>query len=343
MTSKPARSQAKPAVPDNSIRLAGGPTGVLLIHGLGGTPAEMLYVAHGLARAGHTVHVPQLAGHCQGVDDLKATTWEDWYGTVEREHRRLANECETVVVGGLSMGALLAIHHAATYPKEVQALALYAPCIWLDGWAMPWYSPFAGLFPTKWLADQFSFAERDPWGVKDERIREIVKQAMNTGDASQAGVLALPGGQVVELRRLVRTVKRELPSVAQPALILHPREDDHASLRNLEFLQTRLSGRTDAVVLDDSYHIITIDKQRQLVVNRTAQFIDLLSRVDQLSRATDAFASTTFGGATSLPAAAPSRTRRREPAQSAPGVAAAARHKPVASIGNAANDPGVPS
>ena len=330
MNTKPARSRHKPAVTDHSVRLAGGPVGVLLIHGLGGTPAEMLYVAHGLARAGHTVHVPQLAGHCRSVRDLSATCWQDWYGSVEREHRKLRDTCDTVVVGGLSMGAVLAIHHAASYPSDIAALALYAPCFWLDGWAMPWYSQLAALFPTKWVADQFSFAERDPWGVKDPRTREIVKQAMNSGDASQAGVLALPGGQVLELRRLVRMVKRQLPSVTQPALVVHPREDDHASLRNLEILQARMGGLTEAVVLDDSYHIVTIDKQRQLVVNRTAQFIDLLCRVPPLAHATDAIAATG------------SRNRRRDSHRPPSGALPSTKHRHVAAARGTASDPGSP-
>ena len=100
-------------VVDQSIRFAGGRVGFLLIHGLGGTPIEMRYVAQGLARAGHTVHVPQLAGHCGTANDLRATGWADWYATVEEEHRRLAAHCHTIVAGGLSMGAVMAIHHAA--------------------------------------------------------------------------------------------------------------------------------------------------------------------------------------------------------------------------------------
>src|SRR5262249_2532587 len=93
---------------DQSIRLSGGRLGFLLVHGLGGTPLEMRYVAQGLYHAGHTVHVPQLAGHCGSSDDLKATRWADWYATVEREHDRLKAHCDSIVVGGLSMGAILA-------------------------------------------------------------------------------------------------------------------------------------------------------------------------------------------------------------------------------------------
>ena len=131
---------------DQSIRFPGGRVGFLLIHGLGGTPMEMRYVAQGLARAGHTVHVPQLAGHCGSAEDLRATSWMDWYASVEEEHHRMGAHCQSVVVCGLSMGAILAIHHAAQYPREVSALGLYAPTLWLDGWGIPWYS---GLFRSR--------------------------------------------------------------------------------------------------------------------------------------------------------------------------------------------------
>lgn len=77
---------------NRSLRFAGGPQGFLLIHGLGGTPVEMRYIAQGLARAGHSVHVPQLAGHCGTVEELKATTWQHWYESVEQEHSSSARK-----------------------------------------------------------------------------------------------------------------------------------------------------------------------------------------------------------------------------------------------------------
>jgi len=260
-------------VVDQSIRFAGGRTGFLLIHGLGGTPIEMRYVAQGLARAGHTAHVPQLAGHCGSVHDLRATGWADWYETVEQEHERLRENCQTIVVCGLSMGAVMAIHHAAQYPREVSALGLYAPSLWLDGWGIPWYSSLFSLITQKWAADLIKFEERDPWGVKDLRLRALVEQAVKSGDSSKAGIAALPGSLMLELRWLVQRVRREVGSVRQPTLIVHPREDDRASLRNLDYLQSNLAGLVETVVLDDSYHVVTLDRQRQLVVSRTLDFV----------------------------------------------------------------------
>ncbi len=268
---------------DQSIRFSGGRLGFLLIHGLGGTPIEMRYVAQGLARAGHTVHVPQLAGHCGSADEIKATGWQDWYGSVEEEHRRLAKRCDRIVVGGLSMGAILALHHAAQHPDDVSALCLYAPSLWLDGWGIPWYSALFKLVTQKWCADLFTFAERDPWGVKDPRVRALVEQAIRSGDSSKAGIAALPGSMMLELRWLVQRVTQEVGHVCQPALIVHPREDDRASLHNAQYLQSHLAGRVEAVVLDDSYHIVTLDRQRQLVVHRTLDFVSRLGKAEAAS------------------------------------------------------------
>jgi carboxylesterase len=124
----------------------------------------------------------------------------------------------------------------------------------------------------KWFADYFAFAERDPWGIKDQRLRALVEQAIRSGDSSRAGIAALPGSLMLELRWLVKRVKQEVATVAQPTLIVHPREDDRASLRNLHYLQSCLRGPTETVVLHDSYHIVTLDRQRQVVVARTVEF-----------------------------------------------------------------------
>ena len=257
---------------DYSERFRGGPTGFLLIHGLGGTPAELRFVARGLARAGHTVHCPQLAGHCGSFEDLRATGWTDWYATVRTAHGELRGICEKVIVGGLSMGAVLALHLAAELPMDVHATTLFAPTLKLDGWGVPWYSIFFNLVRSEWAANFVRFAEREPYGIKDPRVRALVTAAIKSGDSSQAGQLCNPGRVMLEMRRLVAVVRRELRRIRQPTLIVHPRHDDRASLGNAAYLQSALAGTVETCVLDDSYHVVTVDRQRDVVVERAAQF-----------------------------------------------------------------------
>ena len=258
---------------DLSYYVAGGRTGVLLMHGLCGTPTEMRFVANGLARAGHTVYCPQLAGHGGTADDIKETTWEEWYVSAEVALDRLREECDVIIVGGLSTGAVLALMLAAKRPNDVHGTALLSPTLWLNGWLIPWYARFFRLMFTKGLANLINFPDLHPHGIKDERIRDVIMHALFSGDGSVAGLPSTPGGAVREHRRLVNAVRAVIGKIRQPALIIHPREDDYADLDNAWYLQRNLKGTVDMVVLDDSYHIVTVDRQRHLVVDRATAFV----------------------------------------------------------------------
>lgn len=274
---------------NTTYRLAGGRTGVLLIHGMCGTPAEMRFVANGLARAGYTVHCPQISGQCGSEANVKAATWQDWYECAEQALDELRRECDVVIVGGLSSGAVLALLLAANRPQDIHALTLFAPTLWLNGWTIPWYARLFRIVNLKFLANLIDFPDRHPHGIKDARIREFIKAALSSTDASVAGLPNTPGGAVLEHRWLVRALMKVVSTIRQPTLILHPREDDYAALSNLSYLQRNLAGMVDTIVLDDSYHIVTIDRQRHVVVERTTTFIDRIGR--QISAAAQKTAS----------------------------------------------------
>jgi len=262
---------------DHSFTIGDGPTGFLLIHGLGGTPLELKFVAKGLARSGFTVHCPQLAGHCGDESDLLATDWHDWYASVEAGLDELRKRCDTVIAGGLSMGAVMALHLAAQRRDEVNGLALYAPTLWHDGWAMPWsvfWLRFGVLSAIghRLLARFYSFTEVEPYGIKDPAIRSVVLSAMTSGDTTRAGIMVTPGRAIYQHCELVDVVKRELKSIAAPAVLIQARDDDMASLKNSEYLQRHLRGPVSTVILDDSYHIVTVDRQRDLVIEASAAF-----------------------------------------------------------------------
>jgi carboxylesterase len=271
-------------IKDQSYYVAGGRTGVLLMHGLCGTPTEMRFITNGLARAGYTVYCPQLAGHGGSEADIKETTWEDWYASAEEALFRLRKDCDVIVVGGLSTGAVLALMLAARHPNDVHGAALLAPTFWLNGWLIPWYARLFRIICNKRLANMIGFPDLRPHGIKDERIREFIRNALFSGDGSVAGLPSTPGGAVLEHRRLVNAVRTEIGNIHQPALIIHPREDDYADLDNAWYLQRNLKGLVDMVVLDDSYHIVTVDRQRHLVVDRATAFVaDVAKTVQAVS------------------------------------------------------------
>lgn len=266
------------AIPDRSTFFEGGSTGFLLVHGLGGTPVELRFVAQGLARAGYTVYCCQLSGHCGSLEDLRESTWPRWYASVEDAHDRLRKQCSTIIAGGLSMGAILALRLAQQRPESVHGLSLFAPTLRLDGWSMPWYKHLLYYIRPTPLNLDLNLAERPPYGIKDERIRNVVLSSMMSGDSTQAGVFSTPIRAFAEFNTLVAAVRPRLKQITAPTLVVHPRDDDIASIGNALELQRKLGGLVEMVVLDDSYHIVTLDRQRHVVVDRTIAFAEMLER-----------------------------------------------------------------
>jgi carboxylesterase len=259
------------------FKIKGGRVGILLLHRLCGTPVEMRFVATGLAKLGYTVSCPQLAGHCGSESDLSQSTWNDWYASAEAALHDLQLECDVVIAGGLSTGAVLAVMLAADHPDKVSATALLAPTLWLNGWMIPWYARLFPLIRQKWLAGLFRFPHHSPHGIKDARIRDFLQRARpvaQTGANAVTGHPVTPGAAVFEHGRLVRQVVKIAGRVRQPSVIVHPLEDDYAGLSNATYLRDTLQGPVDLVVLDDCYHIVTVDRQRHLVVEAIARFAD---------------------------------------------------------------------
>ena len=272
MTTSEKPAASAPARVDRGIFYEGNRIGVLLVHGMSGTPVEMRFIANGFAREGYTVACPQLAGHCETLEDLRRSTWQDWYASTQDALDKLAERCDHIFVAGLSMGGLLALRLAALNPDKVRGAMAYAPTLRLDGWGVPWYSRLFELVRQKWCADLMMFSERPPYGIKDHRLRALIADALNSGYPSNAGFFSIPGGPMIKLRWLVRDLKKRLAGIKQPVLLIHPREDDRADLSNSHILQRSLGGRVEMVVLEDSFHVITLDKQRDVVMQKSAAF-----------------------------------------------------------------------
>jgi carboxylesterase len=260
---------------DAGFVLGDGRVAVLLIHGLTGTPTELRRVAQGLADRGCTVYVPTLAGHCGNNDDLQRTVWTDWYESARRAFAGIRARHEQVFVGGLSMGAVMSMHMAAEHPGQIAGLLLYSTTLRYDGWNMPFAAKFTNIF----MAIPFGvhicrFNEKPPYGIKNPRLRAIVERQMKDGESSNAGLLTMSGVSVRELHRLIAVVKRRMPTITTPTLVLHSSEDDITSRWNADYIERRIGGPVVKVLLDNCYHMITVDLQYREVVALSASFIE---------------------------------------------------------------------
>ena len=260
-----------------SYQMPGGRNGVLLIHGLTGTPTEMRFVAKGLNRAGFTVHGMQLAGHCGDESDLLATGRHDWYRSVVEAAQRLRGEVDHLFVAGLSMGALLALKLAADHPDQIDGLGLYGTTFVYDGWTIPLIGKLSFMLPLVCglgFGRHRKFHECFPYGIKDERIRQRIAGSMLSGDSAAAGLPGNPWPSLAEFYRLSWRVRRQLKDIRTPCLVVHAKDDDVASLKNVRMVVRGVAGPVETVLLENSYHMITVDKERDMLIERSARFFN---------------------------------------------------------------------
>jgi carboxylesterase len=265
-----------------SLVMPGGRIGVLLIHSLGGNPIELRFVAQGLARQGYTVYCPLLPGLGGGTDVSGLSTWKDWYRALETAHDELKSRCDVVLVGGLSAGAMLALRLARERAEDIQGVMLFAPTIWPNGWAVPKRFNLFRLVHQKWFARLFHFHQRAPYGIKDERIRNFVIDSFKSDERPIEDLFGRGGGLVFEFKQLAKDVRKGLGRIKQDTAIFHPREDDQSALSNALLLQSKLGGLVECTVLDDCYHMVTLDRQRSIVVDRAVDFaVRLTQRLEE--------------------------------------------------------------
>lgn len=264
----------KCGVEPSDLYFEGGELGFLLVHRLASTPFELEHTADHLAKAGHTVLCPLLFGHGGSRALLGATTWQHWYKSVCEAHDELKERCSKVIVCGLSSGAALSLLLAAERAGAVDGLVLYAPTFRPRSWAQPWFAPALRGLGHKGIANLFRTDEAAVYGIKDVELRRAAVERLNADSRPRADVFGRTGGAMLEVHWLTEAVRRRLADVKQPALIFHARDDDHRRASNSYMLQKSLGGITDVIVLEDSFHLVTADRQRQLVVERTLEFAD---------------------------------------------------------------------
>ena len=229
--------------------------GALLLHGYTSTPQSIDGLAVALTDAEFDVEVPVLPGHGTTVDDLVPRRWGDWADAADEALAKLAARHDRVVVGGLSMGATLAIWLAAGHP-EVAGLACVNPIV-------------------------------DP---PAESFRELLRAFLATGATSIPGPandVSDPGTReaayrdwpiepMLSLFEAQDDLVARLGAVACPVLIVTSRQDHVVPPVSSDLLAAGVAGPVERMWLEESFHLATLDVERHLV---EAAVVDFARRV----------------------------------------------------------------
>jgi carboxylesterase len=249
---------------------------VFLIHGLGGTQYDLGSMHKRLKNAGFVTYSITLPGHGGQPADLLGVYAEDWLEAVRAKYREIIGQHEVLHVMGMCMGSLLAIETCKREQHRKGRLVALAPPVFIDGWSTPWYRGLRHLlYWIPGMANRMRVDEEDPYGIKNDQLRAIVRAKFERGDAFAYSWVPL--ACIREVDRLRRFVMKGLGRIPCPTLVIHARKDELTSLRSANFLVEHIGGGKRAgqarmVILENSYHLICVDNDKELLAQRTLEF-----------------------------------------------------------------------
>ena len=184
--------------------------GVVLVHGLLASPAELKAFGQQLAALGYPVIGVRLKGHGTSPWDLRERTWQDWLESVRRGYEIMSHLSDRICVVGFSTGGTLALHLAAEKPHGLAGIAAVCPALRLRNRGLVFVPVIHGINRlTKWAYTQE--------GVMPFRLHESEHPHINYRHIPIRGLF--------ELRRATEEMERRLPQVTCPVEILHGTED----------------------------------------------------------------------------------------------------------------------
>jgi len=243
---------------------------VLLLHGLSSSASELRFLARLLTEEGFVTHTPELPGYSAGTGHVPM---EQWISAAVAEFDALAAQHQHVSVCGLSMGATLAAAVAQQRPAA-RALLLLSITLNYDGWAIPWYRFLLDYAYYTPMRSRYRYREHEPYGLRNEALRSKIARAMQRGEISEVGPASIALPALHEASRLAGSVRKKLKTINADCLIIHAIDDETSSPHNARFVAANVGASfLRTIWLDDSYHMITSDNEREVVARECALFL----------------------------------------------------------------------
>ena len=232
--------------------LQGNSTGILLVHGFTGSPAELILMGKFLNNAGFTVFGVRLAGHGTNERDIIRTTKYDWFDSVLDGYAILKNVCDKIFVVGHSMGGLLALKLASMC--KVEKLVTLAAPIFIST-----ETDITSLPPREKCGENYV--------IRPRRTLENVPPAANKVYRKT------PFINIHELLDIIVEVKNILPKVTAPILIMHGEGDHTAQPKSAEYIENNIGSKISRrIMIPESGHLLPLIEKRDFVFEETLKF-----------------------------------------------------------------------
>ncbi len=238
------------------------PHGFLLLHGLTGTPSEMLYLGEQLHDEGFHVFIPLHPGHGTNIKELNRTTWQDIYASVEKLYLEIRDNFDDVFVAGLSMGGVLALKLAMDYNGEIKGAASLSTPMQFAGWKPKVFLPLARFTGLKHIYPDLPKLEDDVADKEDMEDTHVCYDRVSIKAA-------------ISIVKLMKIVRSKLPKVTTPLIVMQSKLDTTVEFKSVDIIYNGVSSSIKKrVILENSLHTITVDVEKDKVAKSVIDFFE---------------------------------------------------------------------
>ena len=240
----------------------------ILLPGLNGGGLELGQLPSFLNSNGFNTVLPEIKGYLYGSP---ADHYETWLSQVHNCIDELKDQYRKINLAGISMGSTLALA-VATQRDDVASIALLSPVLRYDGWSVPWYRFLLDVAYNLGIRN-WEYSEREPFGVKNADLRRRIREKFKSQELSEVGASLITARHLHEAKGLMSYTTKNLDTITSRLLLIQSVEDDTTSIWSAEKILANVkSDLRRTIWLGNSYHIITIDNEREIVLNETLRF-----------------------------------------------------------------------
>lgn len=233
-----------------------GKIGVLLIHGFTSTPQELEYLANFLTKKNISVMAPLLKGHGRSPEAMLETDLNDWIKSADKGYRELKKHCNTIFIGGSSLGANIATILAKKYKPDGLILL-----------AMPAY--FSRELKIRLFMPSFPIIKRIKKTIKKAYLnqhKEIMEKKVH--------YKVLPIGNLKDAYELTKITRELLPEIKTPTIVIQSDNDWQFGKSNAEYIYDNVKTKIKELhFIKDSYHVFILDTKRDLAFKYIYNFM----------------------------------------------------------------------
>jgi len=215
--------------------------GVVVVHGLLASPAELSEFGEQIAAKGFPVIGVRLQGHGTSPWDLKETKWQDWLASVRRGIRIMAPFVDKICLVGFSTGAALSLLAASGHPGKVVAVAACST---------PFKMKNRNLIvvPLVHSANEIVRRLSDRDG--------LIMFRPNQSEHPDINYFNIPVAALNELRHMIEALDEKLPLISVPTLILQGSNDHVVDSASAGLINDKLTAApwTRVVMIESNRH-----------------------------------------------------------------------------------------